>query len=570
VFAVDAGPVVQSLQVEFVGAHALDRKTLLDAAGGPGELLTSAASARKAVAAAYRNRHYLEAQVGAPKVDASPDRTQVRIQVPVDEGRRAQLSGVRFDGTSALPEDTLREAAKLTPGELPPPEALTLAARRVREAYLERGYVDVRVRPRLAPEGSDLVAFFDVVEGEPASIGSIRITGLHRTRESLVRRQIDVRPGDPLDPRRLASIEKRLLALGVFSRAVVTAGHEEPATVNIELEENGPYNVSYDVRFSQEEHTTALVDAEAGNVAGLGLALGGRYRVGQNLNEVRLSLHLPSLGRGGDTTASGFYQAEDFKLVRENESFGVLDETEIQSGFQLQQAIHAGRRWTVLGGFSFKNIRSRARTLDHDVSGLQASLVRESRDNPLDARKGAFLSLSVQGGGKWTLSDFEYFRVFAQGFGARPISRDLTWAQGIRLGLARGLEAQRDQQVAVFGRSTELFQAGGPTSLRGYALDSVGPPGPAHGVSRGGEALLVLNEELRYLHPWGIGAAVFYDVGNVFARVQDIDFTLRHSIGAGLRYQSPIGMLRVDVGFPLNPRPTDRPVQWFFALGQAF
>jgi outer membrane protein assembly factor BamA len=385
-----------------------------------------------------------------------------------------------------------------------------------------------------------------------------------------VRRQIDVRPGDPLDPRRLAVIEKRLLDLGVFSRAVVTAGHEEPATVSVELEEEGPYNVSYDVRFSQEERTTALVDVEAGNVAGLGLAVGGRYRVGRDLNEFRVSLHLPSLGRGGDTTASGFYQAEDFKLVREGESFGVLDETEIQSGFQLQQAIHAGRRWTVLGGFSFKNIRSRARTLDHDVSGLQASLVRESRDHPLDARRGSFLSLSLEGGGAWTLSDFAYFRVFAQGFGARAISRDLTWAQGIRLGLARGLEEQRDQQVSVFGRSTELFQAGGPTSLRGYALDSVGPPGPARGVSRGGEALVVVNQELRYLHPWGIGAAVFYDVGNVFARVEDIDLTLRHSIGAGLRYQSPIGMLRLDVGFPLNRRPTDRAFQWFFALGQAF
>jgi translocation and assembly module TamA len=89
-------------------------------------------------------------------------------------------------------------------------------------------------------------------------------------------------------------------------------------------------------------------------------------------------------------------------------------------------------------------------------------------------------------------------------------------------------------------------------------------------VSRGGEALLVLNQELRYLHPWGIGAAVFYDVGNVFARVQDIDLTLRHSVGAGLRYESPIGMLRLDVGFPLNPRPGDRAYQWFFALGQAF
>jgi translocation and assembly module TamA len=81
---------------------------------------------------------------------------------------------------------------------------------------------------------------------------------------------------------------------------------------------------------------------------------------------------------------------------------------------------------------------------------------------------------------------------------------------------------------------------------------------------------VVVNQELRYLHPWGIGAAVFYDVGNVFARVEDIDFTLRHSIGAGLRYQSPIGMLRLDVGFPLNRRPTDRAFQWFFALGQAF
>ena len=490
--------------------------------------------------------------------------------VPIDEGRRARLVAVRFEGRRALPEDLLREAAQLAPGDLPAPEQVTRAGRRVREKYLERGYVEVRVRSRLQPEASDLNAVFEVVEGEPATVGSIRIIGLQRTRESLVRRQIDVRPGDPLDPRRLAVIEKRLIDLGVFSRAVVTASHEEPATVNVELEEQGPFSVAYDVRFSQEERTTALVDLEAGNLAGLALAVGGRYRIGRDLNEARFSLHLPSLGRGGDTTASAFYRDEDFKLVREGASFGVIAESEIQTGFQIQQTIRARGRWTVLGGYSFKNIRSRARTLDHDVSGLQASVLRESRDNPLDARRGSFLSLSLEGGGSWTLSDFEYFRVFLQGFGVRAIGRDLSWAQGVRLGLARGLEEQRDQQVSVFGRSTELFRAGGPTSLRGYALDSVGPPGPARGVSRGGEALVVVNQELRYRHPWGIGAAVFYDVGNVFARVEDVGFELRHSLGAGLRYESPVGLLRLDVGFPLNKRPTDRAVQWFFALGQAF
>ena len=351
-------------------------------------------------------------------------------------------------------------------------------------------------------------------------------------------------------------IEKRLLDLGVFSRAVVTADTSvEPAPVSIQLEEEGPLSVAYDVRFSQEERTTTLVDLEAGNLAGLGLALGGRYRIGRDLNEVRLSLHLQSLGRGGDTTASAFYKDEDFKLVREGGSFGVLDETEIQSGFQLQQTIHASGRWNVLGGFSFKNIRSKARTLDHDLSGLQASVLRESRDNPLDARRGAFLSLSAEGGGSWTLSDFEYFRVFFQGFGARELGHGLTWAQGLRLGLARGLEEQRDQQVSVFGRSTELFRAGGPTSLRGYALDSVGPPGPVRGVSRGGEALLVINQELRYPAPLGRGSR------RVLRRGQRLRAGRGHRLRASALARcraalaSPIGMLRLDVGFPLNPHP---------------
>jgi outer membrane translocation and assembly module TamA len=68
----------------------------------------------------------------------------------------------------------------------------------------------------------------------------------------------------------------------------------------------------------------------------------------------------------------------------------------------------------------------------------------------------------------------------------------------------------------------------------------------------------------------GLGAAVFYDVDNVFACVDDISLDLRHSVGMGLRYDSPMGLLRLDVGCPLNPRPQDRRYQWFFAFGQAF
>jgi outer membrane translocation and assembly module TamA len=154
---------------------------------------------------------------------------------------------------------------------------------------------------------------------------------------------------------------------------------------------------------------------------------------------------------------------------------------------------------------------------------------------------------------------------------ARRSSTDtLTWAQGYRLGLANGLDRQRLAEVAVFGRSTELFRAGGANSLRGFATDSVGPKGPISRLSAGGEATLILNQELRYQHSSGVGAAVFYDAGNVFESIRDFDLRLRHSIGAGLRYDSPVGLIRLDVGFPLGRKAGEDSYQWFLSFGQAF
>jgi outer membrane translocation and assembly module TamA len=68
----------------------------------------------------------------------------------------------------------------------------------------------------------------------------------------------------------------------------------------------------------------------------------------------------------------------------------------------------------------------------------------------------------------------------------------------------------------------------------------------------------------------GLGAAVFYDAGNVFAKVRDVDFKLRHAVGVGLRYDSPLGLLRFDVGFPLSKRPDEHTYRFAFGLGQAF
>ena len=121
--------------------------------------------------------------------------------------------------------------------------------------------------------------------------------------------------------------------------------------------------------------------------------------------------------------------------------------------------------------------------------------------------------------------------------------------------------------------ASERFFAGGDTTIRGFALDTVGAVNTisASGFPRGGNALLLMNGELR-LPVWGdVGAAAFLDGGNVFARTTQMDLgELRGSAGFGLRYKSPIGPIRFDLGFKLDRRPNESPRAFHFSIGQAF
>jgi outer membrane translocation and assembly module TamA len=197
------------------------------------------------------------------------------------------------------------------------------------------------------------------------------------------------------------------------------------------------------------------------------------------------------------------------------------------------------------------------------VGGLDVSLLRTTQDDLLDPRRGAFWSLNLNVAPSWLGSDAPLVKGFAQGVLNRSFREEsLTWAQGYRLGLAWGLE---DQPVV----ATERFNAGGASSLRGFGTNEVGPRGFL-GEPAGGEAVAIMNQELRYHHRSGLGLVGFYDLGNVFATVDSMRLDFRHTLGAGLRWASPVGLLRLDLGFPLDREPEEKKYRVFFGLGQAF
>ncbi len=557
VFTVRPGARFDPVEVRFPGASALSRRTLLEAAGGASGLLQSPEAAVDGLEEAYRGRHHLAARIGAPEIDLQG--SAATLTVPIEEGAPARLLWVRPEGAN-LPEGELREALSLPTGVAFSSEAVTEAVARARAVFLSRGYPDVRVRPELVVEGADLGLILHVREGERRAIESITLAGNTRTRDWLVQRALQLEVGQALDPRALGKAERRLLELGTFTRSAIIPDPQEPGTLRVEVQEAANFSTAYDVRWDDEAGWSGLVDGLANNVLGLGVALGGRVRYGTDLREIRGSLHLPAPLTWGDVTGSVFrteedISADDFEIQR------------IQKGFQIQQSIGRPSRLEALLGYRFRRNLTVAPSLPEipiDVGGLDFSLLRATQDDFLDPRRGAFLSLNLNVAPSWLGSDAPLLKGFAQAVLNRSFHQAaFTWAQGYRLGLAHGL----DGEPVVSG---ERFEAGGASSLRGFGTNEVGPRG-FFGEPAGGEAVVIMNQELRYRHqPTGLGLVGFYDVGNVFETVESMSFDLRHSLGVGLRWASPVGLLRVDVGFPLDRQPEEKSYRLFFGLGQAF
>jgi outer membrane protein insertion porin family len=122
-----------------------------------------------------------------------------------------------------------------------------------------------------------------------------------------------------------------------------------------------------------------------------------------------------------------------------------------------------------------------------------------------------------------------------------------------------------------FGQRLDVndgFRAGGPNSVRGFEQDSLGP---VDIVAKGGGGLVVFNQEIRFPLWWRLRGVGFYDAGNAFETASDMRLSeLRQSVGAGLRFELPFGLIRLDWAAVVNPRPGEKPWRLLFSLGDAF
>jgi outer membrane protein insertion porin family len=222
------------------------------------------------------------------------------------------------------------------------------------------------------------------------------------------------------------------------------------------------------------------------------------------------------------------------------------------------------------------------------LSAFSGSIARSSRDDAFDPTRGTLLSVDATLAARAIGSEVGFAKAFCQAFVYKqvPMTGGAVVAAGARLGLANGFRQaveEPDGSVTVIDQeipAAERFFSGGDTSVRGFALDQLGSASvlDQNGVSNGGNGLVVFNVELR-MPIWkkkSLGVVVFVDTGNVFATMGDIDFgQLRTAVGFGARWKSPIGPLRLDFAWKLEPITFDNGTRekgfaWYITIGQAF
>jgi outer membrane protein assembly factor BamA len=279
-----------------------------------------------------------------------------------------------------------------------------------------------------------------------------------------------------------------------------------------------------------------------------------------------------------------------------NEQNPVFSSQQELASLQFQRFVDSAKHNTVFFRYSFSKtdltrieIPELIPKEDEHVrlSTLAASFTRDSRDNPLDEHKGVLQSIEVDFNPSGLGSSVDFAKLTGQAAFYKEAYHHIVWANSLRIGLAQPF---LNSHIP----TSEKFYAGGGNTLRGFPLDGAGPqrtvPVCSTGsgsacqcpsadctliqVPAGGNELLIINAEARIPIPLrkGLSIVPFYDGGNVFPEVGFRDFTKLYSnnVGLGLRYATPIGPVRIDVGQNLNPVPGIKATQYFISIGQAF
>ncbi|MCU1340913.1 MAG: outer membrane protein [Candidatus Acidoferrum typicum] len=576
-----------------------------------------------AITAAYKDAGFADVVV-TPKVADYEPRVDVTFQI--SEGEQYKVGDLKLEDNNAGSVKAIvgNDPLNLSPGKPYSPALLQKDRNNILARYLDRGYLNAQFHSNVNFESAnhhlvDIVYTID--PGPEANISEVIPVGAEVTRKSFITEMAgsQVSKGKPLSLGNFLTSESDLYNLSIFDWASI----KPLAPVSDQKEEEVLIKVHESPRNSIDLGGGFEVLPRSGNIPVGTIALPGipPIGVGSTFTVSQKSFWGPRLSiefarhnlRGRAETASlglvysrldqrGTLAYSDprirssswsslLSLSAERSTQNSIYTAELaRASWQVEKAFDKRHTRSLILRYSYQhtlltNITIPDLVLPEDqrvrLSTVATQYVRDTRDKPLDAHHGIYQTATFEVSPTALGSSVNFVRFFGQTSFYKPITPWLTWANNFRLGLAKPF-------AGAVVPLNERFFSGGANSIRGFPIYGAGPQRPVSVCSNpgvpstctlisvpvGGNMLAIVNSEARFPIPLknGLGGVIFYDGGNVYSRINLRQFAdnFTHTVGFGLRYETPVGPVRIDIGRRLTSVPGVKATEYFVTLGQAF
>ena len=526
----------------------------------------------EALERAYKDEGFLEAKVSLDPLNFIPagDVNKVQIGINVREGPRTMIRELAVRSDSRDPDHYIG-LIKVNPGDPYVPEAVERAREAILSDLSADGYLyaTVSLSEPVRQEDNRVDIVLTVHEGPRVHLGTVIVLGNKNVSTRIIRMVLDLTRGDVLTQDKILKAQERIYRLGVMSSVDVRiADSQEPSSrkdIIVTVRERPRYVIGLRVGYGSEDRFRGEASVTHRNVAGMARSLTLKGKTSAIERRVSLVYNHPWFSsRPIDMSAS----LSD--IVEERDSYS-RDAYSAAVDFTREMS----ERTKISLGYVFEGLRlfdvSPGAQLSSDdegktdVAALFGEAIFDSRDDFLDPWSGLLGDIRLELASSKVASRAEHIKFELASHRYVDMGNSLVYAGLLRLGT-----------VNSYGRSEEViiskrFFLGGHNSVRGYALDGLGPR-DADDEPIGGNYMLNINMELRYPVYRTLRGVGFVDSGSVWLQRGGEGFHLRSSAGAGLRWSSPIGPLSLDYGYKLNPadQDADDRYRWHFSIGHAF
>jgi outer membrane protein assembly complex protein YaeT len=528
---------------------------------------------------------------------------ELGVAVNIDEGSQWMVDNLTLEGIKQVDSKNITSQLASVPGQ--PFSEVNLADDRVviLTYYYQNGFPSATFKATWAPGSAphQVNVIYTVTEGDRQYVRRVVTSGLSTTRPSLVDKNITLHPGDPLSPVEETEIQKNLYDLGIFAN-VDTAiqdpdGNDDHKYVLYNFQEADRYSLAiglglqagrygnpYSNNLSSPGGTTSAsplmsLDVNRLNFMGIGQTVGLHFLYSLLERRASATYEIPRFLGDKRRTVT-------FTLLYDD-SYNVLTFASQREEGSVQMAQKFSK--SLRGQFQFAYRRVSVNNvvipvllvpeLEQPVriGILSANLAQDRRDNAADPHHGIYNTLDMGLASSIFGSQRSFARILARNATYYSLTKSIVLARQTQFGVIIPYNAPTGISEAEYVPLAERFFGGGPDTLRAFAFDQAGPRdtgaplvsgGPSSsptGLPLGGNALFYNNVEVRFpLIGSNIGGVLFHDMGNIFTSLgnmslnyhqpsmQDFNYTAQ-AVGFGIRYKTPVGPLRLDLAYALNP-----------------